>query len=126
MAARLALAQTEQPRHPFSPTAIEINWRQPIYYVKSIFDSDGSIKILSTLKKGHFGFRTFDPTETPRLSLHDAYKQVMSSIGIVAHLMDPARNGADIENGRAAFICGMAMAAQKRVLMIQEGFQHQP
>jgi hypothetical protein len=50
----------------------------------------------------------------------------MSSVGIVAHLMDPNRSGADVHNGRAAFICGMAMAAQRRVLMIQEGLTHQP
>jgi hypothetical protein len=121
-----SLVQTEQPKHPFSSTAIEINKSQPIYYVKSAVHSDGSIKILSTLKKGFFHFRIFDPVETPRLSLHEAYRQVMSSVGIVAHLMDPSREGADINNGRAAFICGMAMAAQKRVLMIQEGFSHQP
>jgi hypothetical protein len=122
----VAHAQSAEGRYPFSNADIDVSRAQPIYYVKSPIESDGSIKILSCLKKGYFRFRVFDPAESPRLSLHEAYRQVMSSVGVVAHLMDPNRNGAEVHNGRAAFICGMAMAAERRVLMIQEGLDSQP
>ncbi len=105
---------------------IEIKQHQPIYYIKSHIDSDGSLKLSSRLKKSFFRFRSFDPKETSRLSLHEAYKQVMNSVTVIAHLMDENRNGAVVHNARAAFICGMALAAGKNVLMLQEGSNYKP
>ncbi len=98
-----------------------LNKNQPIYFVRSPIDNDGSLKLFSSLKKSWFRFRTFDSRETPRLSLHDAYKQVFSSISVIAQLIDPERTGAGVHNARAAFVCGMALAAGKHVLMFQEG-----
>lgn len=104
----------------------EIKQNQPIYYIKSHIDSDGSLILTSRLKKSFFRFRSFDPNETSRLSLHEAYKQVMNSVTVIAHLMDESRNGAIVHNARAAFICGMALAAGKNVLMLQEGSNYKP
>jgi hypothetical protein len=70
--------------------------------------------------------RTFDPKETPRLSLHDAFKQTLSSLGVIAHLVAPQRAGATTHNARCAFVAGLAMASQKRVLMLQEAVVTQP
>src|ERR1017187_5749582 len=81
---------------------------------------------MSALKKSGLKFRTLDPREISRLSLHDAIKQVHSSLGVLAHLVSPARTGAAVSNGRAAVLCGMAMAAGKNVLMLQEGDTQQP
>jgi hypothetical protein len=99
---------------------------QPIYYIRSPIDTDGSLKLLTSLKKSYFRFRTFDSRETPRLSFHDAYKQTMSSVSVVAQLIDPARVGALVHNARVAFVCGMALAAGKHVLIFQEGNVTQP
>jgi hypothetical protein len=104
----------------------EVSKQLPIYYLKSHIDTDASIKITSCLKKSYFRFRTFDPKETSRLSLHDAFKQVMISTTVIAHLMDIERKDAVVNNARAAFVSGLAMAAGKYVLMIQEGDQVQP
>jgi len=104
----------------------QLNRKQPIYYIKSPLDTDGSVKLFSCLKKSYFRFRTFDPRETPRLSLHEAHKQVFSSLGVVAHLLDTNRKGALVHNARCAFVSGMAMAAGKHVLMLQEGHIVQP
>lgn len=102
------------------------NRQQPIYFLRSPLATDGSIKLFSCLKKCYFRFRTFDPREIPRLSLHEAYRQVFSSASVVAHLLDPNRTGASAHNARAAFVCGMAMAAGKHVLMLQESHASQP
>lgn len=99
---------------------------QPIYLIRSPIDTDGSLKLLTSLKKSWFRFRTFDSRETPRLSFHDAYKQTMSSVSVVAQLIDPGRVGALVHNARVAFVCGMALAAGKHVLMFQEGGTAQP
>jgi len=110
----------------FPKRQFEINKQQPIYYIKSPIDSEGSIKIGSALKKSAFRFRVFDWRETPRLSLHEAYKQVLSSMAVVAHLIDSNRDAAGTHNPLAAFVCGMAMASGKQVLMLQEGTELQP
>jgi hypothetical protein len=99
---------------------------QPLYIVKSPVASDGLVKLMSGIKKSGMRFRTFDPKEMSRLSLQDSYKQVQLSLGVVAHLMSNNRRGARAHNARAAFICGLAMAAEKYVMMLQEEEQAQP
>lgn len=102
------------------------NSEQPIYLIRSHIFTDGMIKLLSSVKKSGLRFRTFDPKETSRLSLHEAFKQVCSSYGVVAHLVDPNRLGAIPHNARCAFLCGMAMATGKSTLMLQESEVLQP
>ena len=116
-------------KRAFSPPIYskpELNTGYPIYYLRSPINTDGSIKLFSCLKKSYFRFRSFDIKETPRLSLHEAFKHVLSSLSIVAHLIDPTRAGADSHNARAAFVCGMGLATGKHVLMLQEGHLAHP
>lgn len=96
------------------------NSESPLYLVKSLIQNEGMIRLMSLIKKSGLRFRTFDPRETSRLSLHEAYKQVCSSYGVIAHLIDPARKGALAHNARCAFFAGMAMATGKVTLMLQE------
>lgn len=98
----------------------------PIYVLKGPIDTDGSVRLLSLIKKSRIGFRTHDPVETPRLSLHSARKQVGGSFGVVAHLLSPNRDGALSHNALCALIAGMATAEQKPVLMLQEEDVEQP
>ena len=104
----------------------DLNRKVPIYYIKSPIENDGSIKLTSLIKKSAFRFRTYDAKEISRISLHEAYKQINSSITVIAHLIDSKRDGAAVHNARAAFICGMALAQNKNVLMLQEGNTLQP
>jgi hypothetical protein len=120
------LLTSKEPFPPFRTPNISLNRSQPIYYVRSPVETDASMKLFSSLKKSYFRFRTFDSHETPRLSLHDAFKEVMSSLAVVGHLIDPERTGAKVHNARVAFVSGMAMAAQKHVLILQEGMTPQP
>ena len=115
-------------RNPTPPiySVPDISREHPIYYIRSPHETDGSMKLFSSLKKSYFRFRTFDSREMPRLSLHEAYRQVRTSLGVVAHLIDPDRTGALTHNARAAFVCGLAMASGKHVLMLQEGNHPQP
>ena len=102
------------------------NVEQPLYLVRSHVQSDGMIKLMSTLKKSGLRFRTFDPRETSRLSLHEAFKQACSSYGVIAHLIDPQRTGAIAHNARCAFVAGISMASGKSTLMLQENEVYQP
>ncbi len=111
---------------PFTAQLPPINREMPIYLVKSHVQTDGMIRLLSSLKKSALRFRTFDPKETSRLSLQEAFRQVHSSLGVVVHLLAPNRAGATVHNARCAFVGGMAMAAGKHVLMLQETNIDQP
>jgi hypothetical protein len=70
---------------------IALNQDQPLYIVKSPGPSDGLVKLMSGVKKSGLRFRTFDPKETSRLSLHEACQQAQSSLGVIAHLMSVQR-----------------------------------
>ncbi len=111
--------------HVPSPAVISqappINREQPLYVIKSTPHTEGMVRLLSALKKSGLYFRTFDPQETTRLSLHDATKQVQSSLGVIVHAVSSERAGSVVQNGRCAFIAGLAMASAKHVLMLQEG-----
>jgi hypothetical protein len=104
-----------------------IDKQHPTYLVKSPHNSDGSVRLLSELKKSAlFRFRSYDPQENPRLSLHEAIKQVKNSVAIIAHLIDSERRGSQTHNALCAFVCGIAMSMGKHILMLQEGHTTQP
>jgi hypothetical protein len=48
-----------------------INKEQPLYVVRSHLQNEGMIRLMSALKKSGLRFRSFDPRESPRLSLHE-------------------------------------------------------
>lgn len=98
----------------------------PLYVLKGHIDTEGAVKLMSTLKKSALKFRTYDPIETPRLSLHEARKQISGSLGVVAHLLSPHRQGSKIHNARCALLCGVAMAENRVVIMLQEELVQQP
>ena len=94
--------------------------------MKSPIQSEGMVRLMSAIKKSGLRFHSFDPRESPRLSLHDAFKYVLSCRGVIAHLMSPERAGATPHNARCAFVSGLALATRKRVLMLQETQVTQP
>jgi hypothetical protein len=111
---------------PVASLPSPINREQPIYLVRSHVQNEGMVRLMSALKKSGLRFRSFDPRETSRLSLHEAIKQVNASLGVIVHLLAAARSGATVGNARCALVAGIAMAQGKRVLMVQEGDDRQP
>jgi hypothetical protein len=81
------------------------------------FDSAGTIKMLSVIKKSHLRFRLLDTRETGRVSLHEEYKNVLSSRAIFLNLTNSSWQNAKVHNARCAFIVGLGMAGGKRVVM---------
>lgn len=99
---------------------------RPLFVMKAPINTDGEIRLMSVLKKSPLRFKTYDPVETPRLSLQEARRDVLSSFGVIAHLLSSARTGAHIHNARCAFVAGIAVATGKSVLLLQEGTVEQP
>jgi len=105
----------------------KIDTFRPIFYMKTPLDTSGSIRITSIIKKAWFRFRVYDPSERFRLQLNWAIREVDKSRAVVAHLLDPRRKEAAlVHNARCAFVAGVAMASQKRTLLIQEGKADHP
>jgi hypothetical protein len=93
----------------------------PIYVVKGSVPTEGAGQLLSALKKSFVKFRVHDPKESPRTSLYEQWKQVRGSFGVIANLLSPKRGDAAIaHNALCAFLCGIALAEEKAVLMLQE------
>lgn len=99
---------------------------QPIYVTKTKFQSDYAIRIAARLKKTGLGYRSFDPTEQPRLSALDAIAQVSRSAGILVHFLPSAVDDSIIHNLRGSFIAGLAEGMSKKSLLLQEGEEPVP
>ena len=114
------------PLQPLPETSMRQHKDSPLYVLRGPIETEGALQLLSTLKKSRLRFRAYDPIETPRLSLHEARRQVAASVGVVANLLDPGRSESKVHNARCAIVCGIAMAQDKIVVMLQEGETPQP
>jgi hypothetical protein len=110
------------PASPLPPLPSKLSIDRPLYVLKGPIDSEGAIRLMSAIKKSPLNFRSYDQDESSRLSLNEARRQVAASLGVVAHLLHPERDGATAHNALAALVCGMALAEQKVVVMLQEEF----
>lgn len=118
------IANPTRPRlHVNAPA---LNNESPLYVVKAPVDSDGTIKMLSVIKKSRLRFRLLDTRETGRVSLHEVYKNTLCSRAIFLHLLNESYQNARVHNARCAFIAGLGMATGKRVVMLQQYEQPQP
>ncbi|WP_337054679.1 hypothetical protein [Pseudoxanthomonas sp. USHLN014] len=100
---------------------VPIDRNQPLYVTKTRFQSDYAIRVAARIKKSGLGYRSFDPSEQPRLSAIDAISQVARSLGVLVHLLPSAVDDAEVHNLRCAFIAGLAAGMAKACTLIQEG-----
>lgn len=103
-----------------------LNRSAPLYIVKPPIDSQGAVTLKSLILRSGIRTRIYDVLETPRLSLHEVTKHILSSFAVLAHLLSPERQGALVHNARCALLAGLATATGKLVLLLQEGNQRQP
>lgn len=114
------------PLPPIPTPAADLNFDSPLYVLKGPINTEGEVRLMSSLKKSSLRFRTFDPVEIPRLSLHELRKQICASLGVIAHLVSLQRKGAIAHNARCALAAGIALSSEKTVLMLYEGDAQQP
>lgn len=114
------------PGRPLPPVAGREFRESPLYVVKGPLNTEGAVMMMSALKKSGIKFRTYDPLETSRLSLHEARKQVAGSVGIVSNVLESHRDKALAHNAQSALIAGLGLAQQKVVSLLLEGNDPQP
>ncbi|WP_225042804.1 nucleoside 2-deoxyribosyltransferase [Xanthomonas campestris] len=103
------------------PLSAELNKRAPVYLTQDKWKTDGATKILSRVRKARLAFRSFDPTEQPRLSALDAIQQVSQSYGVLVHLISNGVADHELSNLRGAFIAGLAQGMGKVLSILQSG-----
>jgi hypothetical protein len=106
--------------------SLDIRRDSPLYLIKGPLETDGELQLFATVKKSRVRFRAYDPIERRRLSLTEAQREIAGSIGVIAHLLGAHRAGATKHNALCALLCGLAMATEKVVLMVQEHEKEQP
>jgi hypothetical protein len=97
------------------------NYKTPIYLLETKFKTDDTTRITARIKKARLNYRSFDPNELPRLSAHDAIKQVAQSYGVVVPLLHKDILGFEVHNIRAAFIAGLTNGMDKPLCLLQNG-----
>ena len=96
-----------------------LNSRVPLYFVDAKHKTDWVNGLVSRVKRTRLNYRSFDPSEQPRLSAHDAINQVAQSYGVLSQLLSRDIRDHDVHNLRAAFISGLAAGMNKPIMIIQ-------
>jgi nucleoside 2-deoxyribosyltransferase len=99
----------------------KLNHQSPVYYVQPKHKTDYDGYILAAIKKAPLRFRSFDPTESPRLSARSAIANVGQSYGVVLHFLPNDHTDAGIHNLRSAFVAGLADGTGTARTLIQSG-----
>ncbi len=97
----------------------DINIETPIYLLDSNVKTNKSIRIASRIKKSGIFYRSFDPSETYRMSPTDVINSVARSIGVIVSWLPDTYNDSFNHNVRAAFIAGLAFGMGKFISILQ-------
>ena len=99
---------------------LALDKRAPIYVVEPPLRGEAVTITISRIKKTGLQYRSYNPSEDPRLSALDAIKQVSSSSGIVSFLQPDQTDGAQLNNVRSMFVCGLAHGMGKPFLLLAQ------
>ncbi len=97
----------------------DINTETPIYLLESNIKTNKSIRIASRIKKAGIFYRSFDPSETYRMSPTDVINNVSSSIGVIVSWLPELYEDSFNHNIRASFIAGLALGMGKFISILQ-------
>ncbi len=105
---------------PLLVPATQLNRASPIYVLETLHKTDAALRIIARIKKARIGFRSFDPSEQPRLSALEAIRNVTASAATIVHLLSADATDQQFHNLRGAFIAGLSYGLGKETLILQE------
>jgi Cdc6-like AAA superfamily ATPase len=111
---------------PITFSNYQIDRSAPLYIMDTLHKTDASIRIKSKVKKSRIKFRSYDPSEQPRMSTLEGYRNVKQSIAVVVHLLSPRSTDFFLNNLRGAFLAGLAYGMDKGILILQDGDEPVP
>ena len=101
-----------------------IDHSAPVYILDTKYRTEASVRIVSKVKKAGFKFRSFDPSELPRLSTLEAYRNVKQSVAVIVNLLPRVATEFESNNLKGAFIAGLSFGLEKELLLLQGGDDH--
>ncbi len=99
--------------------AKDVDYQQPLFFLDSLAKTDFRNRIVSAIKAARVFYRSYDPSEVPRLSATEAISLVTASSGVVLPLLAPNVLDAQRHNLKAAFLAGLAHGLGRKTLLIQ-------
>ena len=93
---------------------------QLLLHLKARHDTNASIRVSKDLAASGIPIITDDPKETTVQPISWYGQKIYSSIGVIAHLQNPARDGVLLLNAKYAFVCGLAHGMGRPTLMLAE------
>jgi len=103
------------------PITGEPSRSSPVYLLDALYKTNEIGQVISRLKKTRLRFRSFDPSEQPRLSPHEAIRDVSQSYGVLLTLVPSRFRDSLFHNLRAAFIAGLAAGLDRVTTILQFG-----
>jgi hypothetical protein len=100
------------------PFSMELDRIAPVYVVEQSAKDDASTTMLSRLKKARYRYRSFNPSEDPRLSATDAIRKVAESAGTMLSILSEEDQAGIIHNIRSLFVAGLSHGMAKPTLIL--------
>ena len=92
---------------------------QPLFILDTLIKTDFRNHIFHAVKNSRVNFRSFDPTEVPRLSAAQAISEVSSSAGVIVTVLQEEIVDCERNNLRASFLLGLCHGYDIEALAIQ-------
>jgi hypothetical protein len=90
-------------------------------YLRSLHETDASIRLTKTLNTHINGNITIDDPDEVRIQTVSWYIQhVISSFGVIAHFESDEKEGHILHNAKLAFVCGIAFGLKTPLLMLAQ------
>ena len=89
-----------------------------IIYLRSEIQTDASIRMSRRMSRARFSVLVDDPAEMRTQSLAWYARNVSSSLGVIAHLLNQEQKNATFHNAKLALVSGMALGFGKPLLML--------
>lgn len=102
------------------PLTYSLNAKAPVYVLETPYRGDAMGRIISLVKKARLQYRSFSPSEDPRMAAIDAIEHVSTSHGVLIPLLSDMMKDSNIHNMRAAFVAGLAHGMEKPALILQD------
>jgi hypothetical protein len=100
--------------------AMDINFAQPIFLLDTLRKTEFRNSIVSAVKASRSHFRSFDPVETPRISVVQLVAEITSSSGVIVPFLASHVDDAERHNLRGAVAAGLALGLGRDALILTD------
>lgn len=95
------------------------NHSKPLFILDTLMKTDFRNHIFHAADNAHVNYRTYDPTQIPRLTAAQAISEISSSAGVIVSLLSPDIVDSEIHNLRASFLLGLSHGYEIEAMAIQ-------